>query len=82
MLKKAEKGENLTGNDQYEGFCKDLADLIAKNMNIKCMNFSASSVHKNTKYMISTFFTLMRTVDGNKHCVFLCIFRQTYVGKG
>ncbi|CAL8121822.1 unnamed protein product [Orchesella dallaii] len=35
MMKKAEKEEKLTGNDQYEGFCKDLADLIAKNMNIK-----------------------------------------------
>lgn len=36
MLKKAEKGENLTGNDMFEGFCKDMANLIAKNMNIKC----------------------------------------------
>ncbi|XP_035709778.1 glutamate receptor 1 isoform X2 [Folsomia candida] len=34
-FKKAEKGENLTGNDRYEGFCKDMADEIAKSMNIQ-----------------------------------------------
>ncbi len=37
-LKKAEKGENLTGNDRYEGFCKEMADKIAQSMNIKCMH--------------------------------------------
>jgi len=36
MLKKEEKGENLTGNDRYEGFCKDLAKKLADNMKIKC----------------------------------------------
>ncbi|XP_017877809.2 glutamate receptor 1 [Ceratina calcarata] len=34
MRKKPENGEILTGNDQYEGYCKDLADLIAKKLGI------------------------------------------------
>jgi hypothetical protein len=29
-------GENLTGNDRFEGYCKDLADLIAKRLGINC----------------------------------------------
>lgn len=37
-FKRAEKGENLTGNDMFEGFCKDMADEIAKSMNIQCMS--------------------------------------------
>lgn len=36
MLKKPEPGETLEGNDRYEGYCKDLADLIAKNLGITC----------------------------------------------
>lgn len=31
MLK---KGSGLKGNDRFEGFCKDLADLIASEANI------------------------------------------------
>ncbi|XP_029044649.1 glutamate receptor 1 isoform X1 [Osmia bicornis bicornis] len=34
MKKKSENGEVLTGNDSYEGYCKDLADLIAKKLGI------------------------------------------------
>lgn len=36
MLRTPEKGENLTGNDRFEGYCKDLADLIAKKLGINC----------------------------------------------
>ncbi|KAG8291764.1 hypothetical protein J6590_053620 [Homalodisca vitripennis] len=36
MLRTPEKGENLTGNDRFEGYCKDLADLIAKRLGINC----------------------------------------------
>lgn len=36
MKRKAEPGETLTGNDRFEGYCKDLADLIAKRLNINC----------------------------------------------
>lgn len=36
MKKKSENGEVLTGNDSYEGYCKDLADLIAKKLGITC----------------------------------------------
>ncbi|KAK1121187.1 hypothetical protein K0M31_010494 [Melipona bicolor] len=34
MKKKSDTGEILTGNDSYEGYCKDLADLIAKKLGI------------------------------------------------
>ena len=36
MKKKSDTGEMLTGNDSYEGYCKDLADLIAKKLGITC----------------------------------------------
>lgn len=36
MKKKSDTGEILTGNDSYEGYCKDLADLIAKKLGITC----------------------------------------------
>jgi hypothetical protein len=36
MLRKPEPGENLTGNDRFEGYCKDLADLIAKTLGLNC----------------------------------------------
>ncbi|XP_076633776.1 glutamate receptor IB isoform X2 [Colletes latitarsis] len=34
MKKKSDTGETLVGNDSYEGYCKDLADLIAKKLGI------------------------------------------------
>lgn len=36
MIRKEEPGELLMGNDRFEGYCKDLADLIAKRLNINC----------------------------------------------
>ncbi|CAB0020948.1 unnamed protein product [Nesidiocoris tenuis] len=36
MLKKPEPGETLQGNDRFEGYCKDLADLISKELKIQC----------------------------------------------
>lgn len=38
MLRKPEPGEILTGNDRFEGYCKDLADLIARKLGINCKN--------------------------------------------
>lgn len=35
MYKNAEKGVEYSGNDRFEGYCKDLADLIANHLNIK-----------------------------------------------
>ncbi|XP_015125944.1 glutamate receptor 1 isoform X1 [Diachasma alloeum] len=35
MLKKPEVGKILDGNDRFEGYCKDLADLIAQQLGIK-----------------------------------------------
>lgn len=39
MNKKSENGETLTGNESYEGYCKDLAELIAKKLGITCEYF-------------------------------------------
>jgi Ligated ion channel L-glutamate- and glycine-binding site len=37
MLKQQDmSGKVLEGNDKYEGYCKDLADLIAKRLDINC----------------------------------------------
>lgn len=36
MLKKPEPGEILVGNDRFEGYCKDLANLIAAKLGINC----------------------------------------------
>lgn len=36
MKKNSDPGEQLIGNDGYEGYCKDLADLIAKKLGISC----------------------------------------------
>ena len=36
MLRKAEGVEELKGNDRYEGFCKDMMELIAARLGIKC----------------------------------------------
>ena len=36
MMRKAEGDEELTGNDRFEGYCKDMMDLIAKKLGINC----------------------------------------------
>lgn len=36
MKKKSENGEALVGNDSYEGYCKELAELLAKKLGITC----------------------------------------------
>ncbi|KAJ8878041.1 hypothetical protein PR048_022504 [Dryococelus australis] len=36
MMRTPEPKENLTGNDRFEGYCKDLADLIAHRLGINC----------------------------------------------
>lgn len=41
-------GKVLEGNDKYEGYCKDLADLIAKRLDINC---------KEMKYLLDFFFS-------------------------
>ena len=42
MMKKAEGGEELRGNDRYEGYCKDMLELIAQRLGINC---EASLLH-------------------------------------
>lgn len=39
MAKPNDTGIKYEGNDRYEGYCKDLADLVAKKLNIKCEYF-------------------------------------------
>lgn len=34
MIKTPVDGQNLTGNDRYEGYCVDLAEKLAKILNI------------------------------------------------
>uniref|UniRef100_A0A1A9UP33 Receptor ligand binding region domain-containing protein n=1 Tax=Glossina austeni TaxID=7395 RepID=A0A1A9UP33_GLOAU len=36
MLKRPVVGETLDSNDRFEGYCKDLADLLAKKLGINC----------------------------------------------
>lgn len=36
MKKVSDTDEVLIGNDIYEGYCKDLADLIARKLGISC----------------------------------------------
>lgn len=34
MEKRSENGKELVGNERYEGYCKDLADLVTEHMRI------------------------------------------------
>lgn len=36
IMLRQEKDARLEGNDRFEGYCKDLADLIAKKLGINC----------------------------------------------
>lgn len=36
MMRKNEGGEEFTGNDRFEGYCKDMMDLIAAKLGIQC----------------------------------------------
>jgi len=47
MRKISDTGEVLVGNDSYEGYCKDLADLIAKKLGISCKFVTAKVAFKN-----------------------------------
>lgn len=44
MPRTPEKGEVLTGNDRYAGFCKDLADKISDKLGIQCESSSATQI--------------------------------------
>jgi hypothetical protein len=35
MISNPQHGEELSGNERYAGFCKDLADRIAETLKIK-----------------------------------------------
>lgn len=57
MRKTSDTGEVLVnGNDSYEGYCKDLADLIAKKLGISCKFIIANKcivLHKRFKNYIN-----------------------------
>lgn len=46
MKKISDTGEILVGNDSYEGYCKDLADLITKKLGISCKFVTAKTIFK------------------------------------
>lgn len=41
MLRKGKPGKVLEGNELYEGYCKDLADMIAHKLGINCKFLSS-----------------------------------------
>lgn len=47
MLRKGKPGKVLEGNELYEGYCKDLADLIAHKLGINCTytHMSTPKIH-------------------------------------
>ena len=46
MMRKTENGEVLTGNDRFEGYCKDMMDLIADKLGIRCKTTQLESKKK------------------------------------
>lgn len=36
MAKQVKYGGSLTGNDRFEGYCKDLINILAEKIGIKC----------------------------------------------
>lgn len=36
MIKRPAGGEELHGNERFEGYCKDLADLLSKKLGLEC----------------------------------------------
>lgn len=68
MLRKSKVGETLVGNDRYEGYCKDLADLIAKKLKINCeyryfyfyFKLYHSTLLLNFTYFLDIYFELIK----------------------
>lgn len=63
MLKQQDmSGKVLEGNEKYEGYCKDLADLIAKRLDINCKmkNDPAGVSHLtlSSEYLITPSYTI------------------------
>jgi len=52
MKKVLDASEVLIGNDIYEGYCKDLADLIAKKLGISC-KFTITIVTKAIRFKLA-----------------------------
>lgn len=44
MMRKLKQGEQFTGKEQYEGYCRDLADLLARKLGINCKFYSFFSL--------------------------------------
>ena len=49
MMRKAEGDEELTGNNRFEGYCKDMMDLIAKRLGINCNDLFLKAAHLKIK---------------------------------
>ena len=46
MLVKSKAGDELKGNDRFEGYCKDMMDLIAEKLDIKCKQIDCKFIPK------------------------------------
>lgn len=65
-------GKALEGNDKYEGYCKDLAELIAKRLDINCKT-------TNDPEGISAFEAFMRKFNYAKPCHFLFLLILSFI---
>jgi len=61
MRRMSDTSEMLIGNDSYEGYCRDLADLIAKKLGISCE--LATMINRYYKICIS-----LNYIDADKPC--------------
>ena len=54
MMRKTENGEVLTGNDRFEGYCKDMMDLIADKLGIRCKTTQLESKKKKSLELLTS----------------------------
>lgn len=71
MLRKGKPGKVLEGNELYEGYCKDLADLIAHKLGINCTSSQMNCFVNSVKFylILSHFLSLFLS----SLALFLCI---------
>lgn len=62
-LKQYTYGESLVGNDRFEGYCKDLADMLAAQLGIKCEFKSKSLNYKRGRKAIFIDSLLIRSTS-------------------
>lgn len=68
MLRKGKPGKVLEGNELYEGYCKDLADLIAHKLGINCTSSQMNCFVNSVK-----FYLIFLSLFLSSLALFLCI---------